>query len=394
MSASSDLTIARRPWWATAPQEVSAALEVNPDRGLDAAEVASRRARYGENKIAAEPTPTRWALALRELGDPMNLMLVVVAVASFIIGQRPVGVMVAALVVLNVALGAQQALKALAAVDALAKMQTPQARVVRDGGLVEVSAPELVPGDIVQLEAGDLVPADGRILLSAVAPSKSPLQRELASLTKVLGIVAWVAVAIIVIIGFVRGERLETVLLLGISMAVSAIPTGMPTFVQAMLAFGAKKLAEARAVVKNLGDVETLGATSAINSDKTGTLTLNEMMVRKLYYRGEWFSVSGDGYEKTGRITGAAGMPVPDFTRLAYGLCLDSDATVSDHGEVVGDPTEAALVVLAASAWTPRRPAGPTRGSPRFPSTPTTSSWSPITTCPWRAVAAAPGSSG
>lgn len=418
MSQTLDRAVAQRPWYAMTPQEVSAALEVDPDRGLDSATVTARRAEHGENKIASEPPPTRWTIALRELGDPMNLMLVVVSIASLLIGQRSVGVMVAALVVLNVVLGTQQELKALSAVDALAKMQTPQVRVIRDGSLAEIPAPELVPGDVLQLEAGDLVPADGRILrsascetqeaaltgesapipkgsaaidgddvslgdrtsmlfqntsitrgtatmvvtdtgmttemgriasmLSAVPPSKSPLQRELASLTKVLGIIAWAAVAIIVVIGFARGQRIEAVLLLGISMAVSAIPTGMPTFVQAMLAFGAKKLAEAKAVVKNLGDVETLGATSAINSDKTGTLTLNEMMVRKLYYRGEWFSVSGDGYEKSGRVTGAAGQPVPDFTRLAYGLCLDSDATVSDHGDVVGDPTEAALVVLAA----------------------------------------------
>ncbi|MGC3995341.1 MAG: cation-transporting P-type ATPase [Propionicimonas sp.] len=415
---SPNVEVARQAWHSMAPQDVSAALGVNPELGLDAAGVQASRAKAGENKIASEPPPTRWTIAIRELGDPMNLMLVAVAVISLAIGQRPVGILVAVLVILNVVLGTQQELKALAAVDALSKMQTPRVRVVRDGSLAEIAATDLVPGDIVQLEAGDLVPADGRILrsascetqeaaltgesapipkgsapnpagdvalgdrtamlfqntsvtrgtavmvvtetgmntemgqiasmLAAVPPSKSPLQRELASLTKVLGIIAWIAVAIIVILGLVRGQRLEAVLLLGISMAVSAIPTGMPTFVQAMLAFGAKKLAEAKAVVKNLGDVETLGATSAINSDKTGTLTLNEMMVRKLYYRGEWFNVSGDGYEKSGQITGIAGVPVPDFTRLAYALCLDSDATVSDLGAVVGDPTEAALVVLAA----------------------------------------------
>lgn len=418
MTQSPDQAAPRHPWHSMAPHEVAAALGVDPDRGLEAAGVSASRAKAGENKIASEQPPTRWTIAVRELGDPMNLMLVVVAIASLVIGQQPVGIMVAVLVILNVVLGTQQALKALAAVDALAKMQTPRVRVVRDGSLAEIAATELVPGDIVQLEAGDLVPADGRILrsascetqeaaltgesapipkgsaanpagevvlgdrtsmlfqntsitrgtavmavtetgmntemgriasmLAAVPPSKSPLQRELASLTRVLGIIAWVAVAIIVILGIARGQRLEAVLLLGISMAVSAIPTGMPTFVQAMLAFGAKRLAEAKAVVKNLGDVETLGATSAINSDKTGTLTLNEMMVRKLYYRGAWFTVSGDGYEKSGQVTGAAGLPVPDFTRLAYGLCLDFDATVSDRGDVVGDPTEAALVVLAA----------------------------------------------
>ena len=101
-------------------------------------------------------------------------------------------------------------------------------------------------------------------------------------------------------------------------------------------------------MVKNLTDVETLGATSAINTDKTGTITMNQMMVSTLYTGGEWFSVEGEGYGKTGQILSVAGAPVPDFTRLAYGLALDTDATVGDDGTLVGDPTEAALVVLAA----------------------------------------------
>ena len=109
-----------------------------------------------------------------------------------------------------------------------------------------------------------------------------------------------------------------------------------------------RQLAEHKAVVKNLTDVETLGATSAINSDKTGTLTMNEMTVESLYYRGEWFTVAGSGYEKTGEVRHVAGQPVPQFNQLALGLTLCSDATVSDEGAVIGDPTEAALVVLAA----------------------------------------------
>ncbi len=154
--------------------------------------------------------------------------------------------------------------------------------------------------------------------------------------------------AIIVGLGLYRGQDLDQVLLLGVAMAISAIPTGLPTFVQAMLAYGAKELAAAKAIVKNLTDVETLGATSAINSDKTGTLTMNEMMVRSLYMRGHWYTVAGEGYAKTGAIRAAVGDTTPEFTNLAYGLTLCSDATVSDDGAVIGDPTEAALVVLAA----------------------------------------------
>jgi len=408
----------QEPWFAREPDAVLTALGSDAERGLGAAEAARRLAEVGPNAIAAEPSPSVWQLALKQLADPMNVMLVAVAVISFFISQGTVGVMVALLVVVNVVLGAQQELRAQRSVDALADLQVPRARVTRDGTLLEVSATDLVPGDLLGLEPGDVVPADGRILraasletqesaltgesapvekgagtladpatslgdrtnmvfqntevtrgtatvvvtgtgmstqmgqiasmLSAVVPGKSPLQKELGGLTRVLGVVAWGAVAIIVVIGLLRGESTSAVLLLGISMAISAIPTGLPTFVQSMLARGSNELAAHRAIVKNLADVETLGATSAINSDKTGTLTLNAMTVSSLYFRDEWFSVSGGGYEKRGDVRGVAGAPVPDFTALAYGLCLCSDATVSDDGAVVGDPTEAALVVLAA----------------------------------------------
>ncbi|MET0304248.1 MAG: cation-translocating P-type ATPase [Microbacteriaceae bacterium] len=405
-------------WWRAAPDVVVAELGTSASDGLTSAAASDRLARHGLNTISAPPPPRALTIALRQLADAMNLMLVAVAIVSVIIGEIPVAVIVAGLVVLNVVLGTRQELKARASVDALSDLQIPQVRVVRDATLQQIDATQIVPGDVVHLEAGDLVPADGRIIRSATCETqeaaltgesapiskdaaaidrddvalgdrscmlfqnttltrgtavmvvtetgmstqmgriatmltsvehvKSPLQRELDGLTKVLGIIAWSAVAIIVVLGLVRGEALSTVLLVGIAMAVSAIPSGLPTFVQGMLAYGAKQLAEHRAVVKNLADVETLGATSAINSDKTGTLTLNEMTATRLYALGDWYSIDGVGYGKTGAIRHAAGTPEPDFTQLAYGLCLNSDATVSDAGVVVGDPTEAALVVLAA----------------------------------------------
>ena len=137
-------------------------------------------------------------------------------------------------------------------------------------------------------------------------------------------------------------------MLLCISTAISAIPTGLPTFVQTMLSSGARRLAESKAVVKSLTDVETLGGTTVINSDKTGTLTMNAMTATTMLAGGEWFNVEGVGYKKTGAILGVAGGPAPEFRRLALGLTLCSDATVADDESVIGDPTEAALVVLAA----------------------------------------------
>lgn len=405
-------------WFAQDADAVVRALATDADDGLSSAEAASRLAAHGPNAIPAPPAPSLWQIALKQVVNPMTIMLIAVTVISFFIGQASIGVVVGLLVVLNVVLGTRQELKAKASVDALSDLEIPRARVMRDGALVEIPSVDLVPGDIVLLEAGDLVPADGRILrsatletqeaaltgesapiakdaetvadvdaalgdrssmvfqntlvtrgtativvcetgmgtemgriaamLAAVVPAKSPLQRELDGLTVVLSIVAWSAVLVIVVIGLLRGQPIASLILLGMSMAISAIPSGLPTFVQGMLSYGARQLAEHRAIVKNLADVETLGATSAINSDKTGTLTMNEMTVRSLFYRGEWFTVAGSGYEKTGEIRGAAGADEPDFTPLAYGLSLCSDATVSDDGAVVGDPTEAALVVLAA----------------------------------------------
>jgi P-type Ca2+ transporter type 2C len=398
--------------------EVVAALGSDVEHGLTGVEAANRLAQVGPNEIAKEQPPSVWAVALGQLRDPMNVMLVAVTIVSFVIGEVSTGAIVAVLILLNIVLGSRQELKARASIDALSNLQVPRAKVVRDGSLGEVPAIELVPGDVVQVEPGDIVPADGRILraatvetqeaaltgesapipkdanaietaevalgdrsnmlfqntavtrgtatmvvtetgmqtemgqiatmLSSVTRTSSPLQRELGSLTKVLGVIAWGAVAFIVVVGVARGEKFSDVLLLGTAMAISAIPTGMPAFVSGLLSLGAKQLAEAKAVVKNLTDVETLGATSAINTDKTGTLTLNQMMVSTLYAADAWFTVAGEGYRKSGEIRSVAGSPVPNFTPLALGLALDSDATVSDDGRVVGDPTEAALVVLAA----------------------------------------------
>jgi Ca2+-transporting ATPase len=405
-------------WYAQEATAVVSALGSNVQSGLTRAEAASRLSVYGPNQIASEPPPSVWEVALGQLREPMNLMLVAVTAVSFVIGESATAILVGALIALNVVLGSRQELKARESVDALSKMQVPQSRVLRDGHLGPVPASDLVRGDLVQLEAGDIVPADGRLIRSAtleaqeaaltgesapvakdasVLPAgdvalgdrsnmlfqntsvtrgtgsmvvtatgmdtemgriatmltsvkrvRSPLQKELDSLTKVLGVIAWSAVAFIIVVGLIRGLKFHDLILLGTAMAISAIPTGMPAFVSGLLSLGAKQLAEARAVVKNLTDVETLGATSAINTDKTGTLTMNEMMVSTIYSDGSWFNVTGHGYGKEGKIESVAGVPVPDFTRLAFGLVLDTDASVDDDGSVVGDPTEAALVVLAA----------------------------------------------
>jgi P-type Ca2+ transporter type 2C len=185
-------------------------------------------------------------------------------------------------------------------------------------------------------------------LVTATKRTKSPLQRELDGMTTVFGVIAFAAVAIIAVFGLVRGMDTTTLVLLCISTAIASIPTGLPTFVEAMLSSGARRLAGAKAVVKSLSDVETLGGTTVINSDKTGTLTMNAMTATQMLGGGDWYKIEGPGYQKTGAILGVGGGTRPDFRNLALGLVLCTDATVGDDGSVIGDPTEAAFVVLAA----------------------------------------------
>ena len=403
-------------WWAIEPAEAAAELGTGLE-GLTSEEAAERLARHGPNQLTAAKSATIWQLALRQVVDPMNLMLIAVAAISASIGQGGTAVMVGLLVVFNVWSGASQELKAQASVDALATMQVPQVRVRRDGAVMEVPAPGVVPGDLIELEAGDVVPADARIvrattletqeaaltgesapiektaapvadpdtglgdrvsmlyqntsvtrgtatalvvatgmatemgaiatMLTSVERVRSPLQRELSALTRVIGAFAWGAVVIIVGLGIARGQSFADLMFLGTAVAISAIPTGLPTFVQQLLAWGASRLAEAKAVVASLNDVETLGATSAICSDKTGTLTMNEMMARTVWIGGDTFTVDGSGYSFEGRVRRSQGDAVDPGAPLAYALALPNDATVSADGVVVGDPTEAAFVVLA-----------------------------------------------
>ena len=158
---------AREAWHAKSAGDVAAELEVDPDQGLAAAEVESRLARYGTNELPTEPPPSRLQVAKEQLLNPMNIMLLIVGVASFLIGQVATGLVVVGLVTFNVVMGSNQELKARASVEALEGLQVARARVRRDGTVQEVESAKLVPGDVVLIEAGELVPGDGRLLTSA-----------------------------------------------------------------------------------------------------------------------------------------------------------------------------------------------------------------------------------
>ena len=184
-------------------------------------------------------------------------------------------------------------------------------------------------------------------MLAVTKDEKSPLTAQLDRLTtQILGI-AGVALVLSIGIGLARGQAFQALFLTAIAFSVSAIPTGLPAVVTAILSYGTQTLASAGAIVKRLRSVETLGSTSAINSDKTGTLTLNQMTAVSMAVVGRRYAVSGDGYSTVGTITRAAGGTDVPLEPYMLPLALCADAVVRD-GQLVGDPTEGALVVLAA----------------------------------------------
>ncbi len=183
-------------------------------------------------------------------------------------------------------------------------------------------------------------------MLSRVEQEKTPLTRQLDQLTVLITVAAAAALVLVIILGLVHGDDFDEIFILAISLAIAAIPTGLPAVVTTMLSLGTQALAGVGAIVKRLRSVETLGSTSAICSDKTGTLTLNQMTARELVVVGRRYHVEGEGYSTEGKILKAAGADTA-LEPFLMPMALANDAAVRD-GEMIGDPTEGALVVLAA----------------------------------------------
>jgi Ca2+-transporting ATPase len=184
-------------------------------------------------------------------------------------------------------------------------------------------------------------------LLQGQDDSKSPLTVQLEKLTKQLVTIAGLALIASVVLNMVRGQSFKEVFTVAVAFAIAAIPTGLPAVVTTILSRGTRLLADANAIVKRLRSTETLGATSAICSDKTGTLTLNQMTAVELTIPGRRYAVSGSGYSTEGRVKHVGGDPEVPLEQFMFPMALACDAVVTDLGEMIGDPTEGALVVLA-----------------------------------------------
>jgi P-type Ca2+ transporter type 2C len=407
-----------RAWHTLGADQVLQYQGVDGERGLSPAEAAARARRFGPNEFDAGKAESRWHAFFRQYRDPMQLVLVAAGIGSlYPLKQLGTGLLLILLTLFNAVMGLHQEGKAAASVAALQKMVIVTARVRRDGRPAEISAGQLVPGDIVALEAGDIVPADGRLLKAAtlevdesaltgeslpaakgtdpVAGAgtplgdradmvymntdvtrgtgefvvtatgmatevghisgmlaqeqavKTPLTRQLDRVTKQILVIAGLALVASMALNLSRGETFIAVFNAAVAFAIAAIPVGLPTVVTTILAWGTEQLAKADAIMKRLASSQTLGSTSAINSDKTGTLTLNQMTAVQMTAAGRRFAIDGKGYSTAGRITRTGGEADIALDEFLVPMVLASDATVRD-GELIGDPTEGALVVLAA----------------------------------------------
>ena len=413
------------PWHTLTVEATFARLNSTRD-GLSSEEAAVRLEQFGPNELQASARVSPWAILLEQFKNVLIIILLVATALSAFLGHGVEAIAITVIVLFAVILGFLQEYRAERAIEALRELAAPAATVMRNGRERDVSARDLVPGDVIVLATGDKVPADvrlieavnlqtneaaltgesapvekqtrpledeklptgdrksmayagtlvtygrGRAIVTATAMStefgkiarmletvetgKTPLQENLDRVGKVLARAAFALVIIIVAFGLLRGQPFIEMLIFGVALAVAVVPEALPAVVTISLALGVKRMIKRNALVRRLSAVETLGSTSIICSDKTGTLTKDEMTMRKCYVGNQMFEVSGTGYEPKGSflLNGETVEPTESLTLLLRAGALASDArlerTEQDKWEIKGDPTEGALVVAAAKA--------------------------------------------
>ena len=424
-------------WFTLSIGEVLKKLEVSRELGLRDEEILIHRRKFGSNELTERGRRGPGRIFLDQFKETLVIVLMAAGLFSSLLGDFQDAIAIGIIISLNALLGFQQENRAEKAMAALKKMAAPIVRVRREGRIHEVSARDLVPGDLIFLETGNVVPADCRLvegaslriqeaaltgesepvdkdpdfpsepdlpladrknmvymgtvvtygrglavvtetgmntelgrvasMLQEVGREMTPLQRRLHQMGKGLAAGALVIVGIIFALGMARGVPLKLMALTSISIAVAAVPEGLPAVVTVALALGAQRMLKRRALIRRLAAVETLGSVTVICSDKTGTLTENQMAVTAFDLEGHLVELKERLRQTDCRIfisdsgnVDSAKLKFPSLPLLlaAGALCNDSLLEMEKPGlegdsnsipcRILGDPTEGALVAAAA----------------------------------------------
>jgi P-type Ca2+ transporter type 2C len=412
-------------WYALEKEKVLEALRTSRE-GLSEKRAAERLKSEGTNTITEGSKHTWLSILIRQFTDFLTILLLIATAISIMLKELLDASAMFMIVLLTVGLGFIQEYRAERAIEALQKISSPKANVIRSGIRKTIPASRLVSGDIVILEAGDIVPADLRILesnnlhiaqasltgesipdhkrtnpaaphtpipdrhsmafmttavtagdgvgivvgtgmnseIGRIASSiqtntrpKTPLQHKFELMARQMGFAVIGLVVIVFLMGIFSdvvttgsGENIYvTMIIISLSLIVATVPSSLPAIVTIGLALGARTLAGKRMIVKRLPAAESLGAVTTICSDKTGTLTKNEMTVTRIYVDRTDVAVSGSGYDSHGTFS-AERVPHETLDLLLTTAVLCNNAQLTHASTIIGDPTEGALIVAAAKA--------------------------------------------
>lgn len=350
--------------------------------------LSSQETERGHNVLKEAPEKNALQRFLAQLNDPLIFILFIAASISMLLGEYSDTLIILSVILVNALVGVIQEGKAQRALHALKEMSSPKALLIKDGNTTEIPAADLIPGDEVLLDAGRQVPADllitesnclkieesaltgeslpvekdtgthnraylstnvtygrGKGTVTAIgmdteigkiaslineAPAEStPLQKRLSDLGKLLSILSIALCALLFLIAIIQHRNVMEMLITAISLAVAAVPEGLAAIVTMVLALSVSRMVKVNTIVKKLPSVETLGCVSVVCSDKTGTLTQNKMSVTACY--------------TDGRL-----LPPEELSREAHRSFIEGFALCNDASARIGDPTELALLDMAA----------------------------------------------
>ena len=364
-------------------------------RGLTTKEAEKRQKHYGLNEISHKKKASPIIIFLAQFNDFIVWVLIAATIISGLMGDMADAITILIIVIVNAIMGFVQEYRTEKSLEALKELAAPTCKVIRDDVLKVINSIEITMGDLVILEAGDRIPADGTFieasgvmvdeslltgesvgvskdskkgknqgymgttilkgrgillingigmntemgkianLLDNIEEEKSPLRERLDSLGKILVVLCLVIGGVVTVLGILRGNEITEMFLLGVSLAVAAIPEGLAAIVTVALALGVSRMLKKNALVRKLPAVETLGCTSVICSDKTGTLTQNKMTVKEIYLNGRTYDLDKDELKNHSVLM------------KAFIYCNDCnyDFKVKNIDKALhGDPTETALV--------------------------------------------------